>query len=141
MAIENSISGGDRVELPGALLFAPAQVETPDRKPIPAGAFRIAGVVVNAKAASPLARCRVTITDAKNAGQRAEYVTGDDGHFEFHVPAGKYSLGGAKRGFISAGYNQHEQFSTAIVTGADLDTESLILRLAPNAVLCREVPR
>ena len=42
------------------LLFcrAQAQMENPERKPIPAGAFRIAGVVVNAKAASPLAQSR-----------------------------------------------------------------------------------
>jgi hypothetical protein len=63
-------------------------------------------------------------------------VTSDDGKFELSgLPAGKYSLEGAKRGFISAGYEQHDQFSTAIVTGAGLDTESLVLRLAPDAVI------
>jgi hypothetical protein len=48
-------------------------------------------------------------------------------------------LTGAKRGFISASYDQHDQFSTAIVTGAGLDTENLLLRLAPDAVISGKV--
>jgi hypothetical protein len=106
---------------------------------IPSGPYRIAGTVVNAKGANPLARCRVTITDSKNRQSVKFAISGDDGRFEFHVPAGKYSLEGAKRGFITASYNQHDQFSTAIVTGADLDTENLFLRLAANAVLTGRV--
>ncbi len=123
-----------------ALLYsAHAQVANPERTPIPSGPYRIAGTVVNAKAGGPLARSRVTIADAKNRQSVQSVITSDDGRFEFHVPAGKYSLGGAKRGFITASYNQHDQFSTAIVTGADLDTENLALRLAPNAVLTGKV--
>ena len=67
-------------------------------------------------------------------------ITGDDGHFEFaNLPAGKYSLLGAKRGYITAAYDQHEQFSTAIVTGAGVDTENLNLRLASTAVITGHV--
>jgi hypothetical protein len=67
-------------------------------------------------------------------------VTSDDARFAFTgLPAGKYSLAGAKRGFIPAAYDQHDQFSTAIVTGAGLDTESLTLRLAPAAVITGKV--
>ncbi len=106
---------------------------------IPSGPYRIAGTVINAKAGGPLGRSRVTIADVKNRQSTQSVVTGDDGRFEFHVPAGKYSIEGAKRGFISASYNQHDQFSTAIVTGGDFDTESLALRLAPNAVLTGQV--
>jgi hypothetical protein len=63
-------------------------------------------------------------------------VTAEDGKFEFHgVPPGKYSLTGAKRGFITAAYDQHDQFSTAIVTGAGIDTDALVLRLAPAAMI------
>jgi len=123
------------------VLFGPAhaQVANPERTPIPSGPYRIAGTVVNAKAGGPLARSRVTIADAKNRQSMQSVVTGNDGHFEFHVPAGKYSLHGAKRGFITASYNQHDQYSTAIVTGADLDSENLAFRLAPNAVLTGKV--
>ncbi|MGB8010671.1 MAG: carboxypeptidase-like regulatory domain-containing protein [Terriglobales bacterium] len=106
---------------------------------IPSGPFRIAGTVVNARVGNALARCRVTITDSKNRQSVQFMITGDDGRFEFHVPKGKYSLEGAKRGFITALYNQHERFSSAIVTGADVDTESLVLRLTASAVLTGRV--
>ena len=67
-------------------------------------------------------------------------VTSEDGKYEFSgLPAGKYSLTGARRGFISASYDQHDQYSTAIVTGAGLDTETLVLRLAPDAVIAGKV--
>ena len=55
------------------------------------------------------------------------------------MPAGKYNLRGSKRGYISASYDEHEQFSTAIVTGAGLETESLVLRLAPAAIIAGKI--
>ena len=88
----------------------------------------------------PLARVRVTLREAKDQQKFESMVTSEDGKFEFRdVPAGKYSLEGGKRGFIFARYDQHDQFSTAIVTGAGLDTETLTLRLAPNAVIAGKV--
>jgi hypothetical protein len=123
------------------LLPSPAatQLQTPHGPQIPTGPYRIAGTVINAKSGSPLARARVTIADARNRQSTQSLVTADDGRFEFHVMAGKFSLTGARRGFITASYNQHDQFSTAIVTGADIDTETLTLRLAPNAVITGQV--
>jgi hypothetical protein len=118
---------------------AAAQTENGQRGVIPSGPYRIAGTAVNAKAGGPLARARVSISDSKNRQNLQSLITGDDGRFEFHVPAGKYELFAAKRGYIAASYNQHDQFSTAIVTGADLDTENLVLRLAPDAVLTGRV--
>ena len=79
-------------------------------------------------------------SDVKNRQNQIFMITGDDGHFEFrNLPAGKYALNGAKRGYISAAYDQHEQFSTAIVTGAGVDTENLTLRLVRTAVLTGHV--
>jgi hypothetical protein len=88
----------------------------------------------------PLARARVTLRDARNPQKFESILTAENGNFEFNgVPAGKYDLHGAKRGYISASYDQHEQFSTAIVTGAGLDTEVLILRLAPTAIISGKI--
>ena len=101
----------------------------------PQSQFRIAGTVVNSISRSPLPLVRVVLRDVRNTKDVQSVLTGDDGHFEFQVKAGKYSLHGAKRGFISGDYDQHEQFSSAIVTGAGLATENLILKLAPSAVL------
>ena len=97
--------------------------------------FRIAGSIVNAIGGSPLGRARVSILDAHNPQNVQSMITSEDGRFAFQVSAGKYALQGAKRGFITAAYDEHEGFSTAIVTGADLNTENLVLRLAPSAVL------
>ncbi len=67
-------------------------------------------------------------------------ITSEDGRFEFkQVGPGKYSLQGARLGFIPAAYDEHEQFSTAIVTAPDLDIENLMLRLAPTAMLSGKV--
>lgn len=119
--------------------YSAAQVEPAQHSLIPPGPYRIAGTVVNAKGGNMLARARVTIADAKHRESTRSVVTRDDGRFSFQVPSGKYSLDGLRRGFIEASYNQHEQFSTAIVTGVGLDTEHLALRLAPNAVLTGKI--
>jgi hypothetical protein len=120
----------------GWLTFSsPTRAAQTSEGELPAAQFRIAGTVVSTVGGGALGRTRVTIRDAKNVKDVQSVLTGDDGRFEFRVKGGKYSLQGAKRGFITADYDQHEQFSSAIVTGAGLDTESIVLKLAPSAVL------
>src|SRR5579863_6917956 len=80
--------------------------------------FRIAGMVVDAISGQPLARTQVTITPsgARDAG-RVEY-TDDSGKFVFEqVVAGKYVLSARRRGYVGQMYQQHESFTTAIITG------------------------
>lgn len=116
-----------------------AQIANVPQTGIPGG-YRIAGTVVSKTDGHPLALARVVIRDVKNQQNFQSLITSEDGKFEFSgLPAGKYSLEGAKRGFISGNYDQHDQFSTAIVTGAGLDTESLVLRLSPDAVITGKV--
>lgn len=105
-----------------------------------AGAYRVAGTVVSKVDGRPLGRARIVLADAKGPGKFQVIITGEDGRFVFPtVPAGKFSLSGVKRGFIDAGYDQHDQFSTAIVTGAGLDTEHLLLKLAPDGIVFGKV--
>jgi Carboxypeptidase regulatory-like domain len=105
-----------------------------------AGSYRIAGIVVSKGDGNPLARSRVVAREVKRPDKFETVITAEDGRFEFTgVPAGKYSLTGAKRGFISAAYDQHDGYSTAIVTGAGIDTENLVLKLSPDAVISGEV--
>jgi hypothetical protein len=102
--------------------------------------YRIAGIVVSKLDGRPLSRARVMVSDTNNDQKSASVVTGDDGRFEFtSVPAGKYSLNGARRGFITSYYDQHENYWTGIVTGAGVDTENLMLKLAPAAVITGQV--
>src|ERR1051325_12251912 len=102
--------------------------------------YRIAGTVVSKVDGHTLARARVVIGNVKNRQNIFSTVTSDDGKFEFAgLDAGKYFLQGDKRGYLPGSYEQHDQFSTAIVTGAGIDTENLILRLSPAAYLIGKV--
>lgn len=101
-----------------------------------AGSYRIAGVAVSKSDGNPLGHARVTLRDVKNSEKFESMITTEGGKFEFTgVPAGKYSLSGAKKGFISAAYDQHDAYSTAIVTGVGIDTENLVLKLSPDALI------
>ena len=124
-----------------ALLPSPATLTAQSSNPnqISNGSSRIAGTVVSAASGHPLARARVLITDTANPQSVQSVLTSEDGRFEFRVHAGKYALQAAKRGFITGSYDQHGQFSTAIVTGPSLETENLVLRIAPSAVLAGKV--
>lgn len=102
--------------------------------------FTIAGTVVSATTGAGLAQSRVTIRDTTDRSKATSMVTSSDGHFAFPgVPAGKYALEGAKRGFLASAYEQHEQFSTAIVTGEEFPTDHLVLRLTPMAMITGHV--
>jgi hypothetical protein len=115
-----------------------AAVATPPN--LSGGTFRIAGRIVDAKTGYPIPRARVSAIDTSNPQRAVSMMSSEDGRFEFSgLPAGKFALEGAKRGFIRAAYDQHDQFSTAIVTGAGLETENLVLRLDPMAVLTGKV--
>jgi len=112
-----------------------AQAPTPASSQKTTGMYRIAGTVVDAKTGFPLARARVTITEARNERNVQAAMSSEDGHFEFHAAVGKFSLQAFKRGYILSAYNQHEQFWTGIVTGAGIDIENLILRVTPAALV------
>src|ERR1700726_3420199 len=128
-----------------ALCFLGARALTAAQTPsIPQTAtdnsYRIAGTIVDKTDGHPLVRARVTVKDARNPQKFESIVTAENGKFEFNsLPAGKYDLHGAKRGYVSASYDQHDQFSTAIVTGTGLETEALILRLAPAAIISGKI--
>jgi hypothetical protein len=115
--------------------IAAAQSATP-KSDVSSVSYKIAGVVVNSVTGAPLAEARISLMDTKTRKSVVQQKTAEGGRFEFAgLPAGKYSLDGSKRGYISASYEQHEQFSTAIVTGPDLKTDELVLRLNPVALI------
>jgi hypothetical protein len=120
-----------------------AHAQAPQTNPVDraSGPFRIAGTVVNALNGAPLSRTLITLTDVQNRSRVfLSMVTSENGQFEFtSIPLGKFSLVGRRRGFLSAAYDQHDQYSTAIVTGVGLSTETLVLRLAPLAAISGKV--
>ena len=100
------------------------------------GPYRIAGTVVNAVTGEPVRRATVAVLDEKDSRTVESVVSDADGHFVVEaLPAAKYQLTASKRGFRTGFYDEHEEFSSAIVTGPDQDTAHLKFRLTPGAVL------
>jgi protocatechuate 3,4-dioxygenase beta subunit len=102
--------------------------------------FKIAGTIVNAVTGAPLSHARVSIADTKNPGKLTSMITSENGHFEFlQLNSGKYFLSGTRRGYLAQTYEQHEQYSTAIVTGPNFATENLQFRIMPMALISGHV--
>ena len=102
--------------------------------------YRVAGTIVDAVSGASLSQARVFLQDVKSRRPPQSVVTQEGGRFEFAgLVAGKYSLQAAKRGYVAIAYNQHDQFSTAIVTGASVDTEHLTFRLPPTAAIVGKI--
>jgi len=100
------------------------------------GKYTISGVMINAATGQPLDRADVTLHNPTGETLVAETTTGQDGHFIFeHLAAGKYSLAASRRGYIGAAYDEHEGYSTAIVTGEGLTSDGLTFPLSPRAVI------
>lgn len=99
--------------------------------------FRIAGVVVNALTGQPIASASVAIAPVNQGAERdisKSVVTGADGRFSFAgLSRGKYSLVGRARGFTFQAFDQHDQYSSAIAVGPELDSEHLMFHLQPDA--------
>jgi len=104
--------------------------------PATASGYRIAGTVVNASTGEPVRRAEVAAL-AEADSHTVEAVESDgDGHFALDaLAAGKYQLTASKRGFRTAFYDEHEEYSTAIVTGEGQDTSGLLFRLTPGATV------
>jgi uncharacterized surface anchored protein len=100
------------------------------------GPYSIEGTVVDAVSGEPLRRASVAALAQADSHTVKTAETGSDGRFALErLPAGKYQLTASKRGFRTAFYLEHEEFSTAIVTGPDQETTGLTFRLMPGAVL------
>ncbi len=101
-----------------------------------AGNRIISGVVVNQITAQPLIDAELNLSDSHGGPLRMNTRTDAEGRFVFkHLPDGKFAIQAAHRGFISAGYKEHEGFFTGIVTGEGMATTGLVLTLPPHAVL------
>ncbi|HLJ76594.1 MAG TPA: carboxypeptidase-like regulatory domain-containing protein, partial [Acidobacteriaceae bacterium] len=101
------------------------------------GSLSIAGVVVNAATGAPVDRADVRISNGGDQSvQAGETLTDAHGAFRFDgLPEGKYNLQASRRGYIASGYQGHDGFSTAIVTGTQFDTTHLRFPLTPWGVI------
>jgi hypothetical protein len=101
-----------------------------------ASGYRIAGTVVNSATGEPVRRATVSLLSEEFRNTVALVETDSEGRFALAgLAAAKYPLTVSKRGFLTAFYDEHDGFSTAIVTGADQDTSGIVFRLTPGASL------
>jgi hypothetical protein len=110
-----------------------AQVAPP---PPATGSFQLSGHVVHASSGAPLAGVRVGIRSTSRNEAARSIVTASDGSFLFaNLPEGKFSIFAQKAGFPSQGLDQHDSYATAIAVGRDKESNSILFRLKPGAVI------
>jgi 5-hydroxyisourate hydrolase-like protein (transthyretin family) len=98
--------------------------------------YEISGTVLSSRTGLPIRDAEVTITRTKDGALVAQIATDAEGRFAIPQLSGdKYSLQAAHRGYISAFYDEHQNGSTAIVTGEGLVSTGLRFMLAPQAVI------
>lgn len=122
---------------PATQAVTPPSEPEPSSTPSGPGSWSITGTVVSATAGTPLDRANVTLsTTGPRGSQIAESLTSENGSFRFdHLQAGKYRLQASRRGYIAAGYQEHDGFFTGIVVGRNLDSHDLRLQLFPTAII------
>jgi len=121
-----------------ALLFAQVQSQAQARSAPPAPpAYRISGIVVDAVTGAVVPRAELSIIlEAAETKTRA----GDNGSFSFEgLQPGKYQLYAFAQGYVREGFDQHGPFFTGIVVGNGQDSEHLVFRLHPQAVITGRV--
>ena len=116
-----------------ALVLGARAQQAPRSGPTP---WRIDGKVVDALSGALLARCSVGIERTDGHGAPLSMETGNDGLFAFDgLAEGKYRLSASKPGYLTQAYEEHDNFSTAIVVGPGLRSAGLIFKVVPQAVI------
>jgi hypothetical protein len=98
--------------------------------------FRISGTMVDFVSGAVLPDIEVSIVLNRAEAPLQTTITGPDGRFEFTglAPA-KYGLTARGPGYQQQGYEEHGNYTTAIVTGPGLESENLLFRLKPESTL------
>ncbi|HET6844579.1 MAG TPA: carboxypeptidase-like regulatory domain-containing protein [Candidatus Angelobacter sp.] len=116
-------------------LCAMLSAQQPSAAAPPDGAqFKIAGTLIDAVTGAPLSHATLTLAPVMKRDDMRTVVTADGGQFLFeNLDKGKYALSAQRRGYISQAFNQHDQYSTSVAVGPDLDSTSLVFKLRPES--------
>ena len=98
--------------------------------------YSIGGTVVNAVTGEPVRRALVAVLAEEDSHTVGSVESDSEGRFSLGgLPAAKFQLTASKRGYLTAFYDEHGEYSTAIVTGEGLATGGLVFQLTPASVL------
>ena len=111
-------------------------------KPTTPSKYRIAGTLINAVTEEPIQRATISLLAESDSHTLATTLTDSEGHFAIeNLDADKYQLTAAKRGYRTTFFDEHEEYSSAIVTGSKtgsevyLDVEHLTFRMTPGGLI------
>src|SRR5947209_18629597 len=91
--------------------------------------YPIRGTVVDHVTNRPLARALVRLSPVNGPGE-LNSITGEDGQFAFsNIPKGKYRLSAQRRGQRPQWFHGTGQYSTAVVTGPEVDSTAIVFPL------------
>jgi 5-hydroxyisourate hydrolase-like protein (transthyretin family) len=119
-----------------ALPLAGAQALPRQKAPALNGPYRIAGTVTNSVTGERVHHATVSLVEENSRETLEQVETDDQGRFSLdHLPQAKFGLMASHRGYLAAFFDEHDNYSSAIVTGPGQDTEHLPFRLAPGAMV------
>ena len=96
--------------------------------------FGISGTVVDSVTGAPLDHTVVAIAPVTKRDDFQTMTTNADGRFVFaDLAKNKYTLSAQRRGYLAQSFEQHDQYSTSIAVGPDLESTGLVFRLRPEA--------
>jgi len=102
--------------------------------------FRISGTVVNAISGEAVSEVEVAIGKNEGSDSVQTMITAEDGRFHFeNLAQGKYWLAAQGKGFPPQRFDEHENYSTAIAVGPNVQSEDLVFRLRPDATITGSV--
>jgi hypothetical protein len=98
--------------------------------------FQISGTLVDANTGQPISRARVALAPVTQRNDFNTVITGEGGRFLFpKLAPGKYSLSAQARGYLVQFFDQHDQYSSSIAVGPDLNSGNLVFRLPPEGAI------
>lgn len=136
-----------------AFVCAGIAVAEPAPPVSPATAFRITGIVLNSVDGSPVPRCHLSASleahgrgPGPGPGQRRQFPAADGvdadehGRFSLSVSSvGSWQLTATALGYVSQAYDQHENYSSAVVLTNAVPVVDLVFRLPPESSIRGEV--
>jgi hypothetical protein len=105
--------------------------------------YEVTGVVINSVTESPVPHCHLaaSLVAARGRGANRQFPAStnnfeadEQGRFSITLPsAGSWHLTASARGFVTQAYDEHQNFSSAIVLTAESPKIDLRFRLSPEA--------